>query len=589
MTRQTRLNSLVLLLIAICSFNSDAVGQQITAEGNVSINGQQAPPELGPVAFVGDILIGTFLDSFASGRLTASEGALLDANFIRIGSEQSTGIFEARGIGTSVATSQGINLFSGSFSVTDGAAVSGFSLGTSNSSPFAPTINISGLGSQLTLGSVFLDRGTLNVSDTGAFSANSLNLGNNSFPANARLNLTDGAQAVVGDLDFGFDVQGRSEVSIGDDSFLSVFSNLTIDGNNTVTLEGGWLVSEQGLNINQFGELRGYGEVIGGIQLEGSPLGSHRLTVTADQTLRTSGISNFTGQITNFGTLDAGSNTIQNAFNGRYLGENSTIRAIELINDGKVNLTKGHNFVEANLDNRGDFNISGGATVIFTNDILNNGVIYTHAGSTSTLLGRLFGSGVFEGEGDVAILGEFAPGNSPGLVSFESDLAFGAGATTEIEIGGTLRSTALPQSIVGHYDAFDVGGTLTLDGELEIALVDGFEIESGQEFVIADVDGSLEGQFNGLDEGAVVGNFGGGELFISYVAGDGNDVSLFTAAAPEVLLGDTNQDGLVDFADIPTFIEILIAGEFLAAADTNQDGAVNFSDIDAFIEILIGN
>ena len=53
------------------------------------------------------------------------------------------------------------------------------------------------------------------------------------------------------------------------------------------------------------------------------------------------------------------------------------------------------------------------------------------------------------------------------------------------------------------------------------------------------------------------------------------------------LLGDVNQDGGVDFADIPAFIEILIGGAFLAEADINQDSAVDFADIPGFIEILI--
>ena len=53
------------------------------------------------------------------------------------------------------------------------------------------------------------------------------------------------------------------------------------------------------------------------------------------------------------------------------------------------------------------------------------------------------------------------------------------------------------------------------------------------------------------------------------------------------LLGDANQDGEVDFSDIPSFIDVLIGGEFQAEADANQDGAVDFADIPAFIEILM--
>ena len=54
------------------------------------------------------------------------------------------------------------------------------------------------------------------------------------------------------------------------------------------------------------------------------------------------------------------------------------------------------------------------------------------------------------------------------------------------------------------------------------------------------------------------------------------------------LLGDTDQDGVVNFLDIPPFIAILTAGTYLEEADCNEDGIVNFLDIPAFIAILNG-
>ena len=53
-----------------------------------------------------------------------------------------------------------------------------------------------------------------------------------------------------------------------------------------------------------------------------------------------------------------------------------------------------------------------------------------------------------------------------------------------------------------------------------------------------------------------------------------------------VLLGDVNQDEVVNFEDIPSFIEVLQAGTFLPEADCNQDDFVNFDDIPALVEIL---
>ena len=55
------------------------------------------------------------------------------------------------------------------------------------------------------------------------------------------------------------------------------------------------------------------------------------------------------------------------------------------------------------------------------------------------------------------------------------------------------------------------------------------------------------------------------------------------------ILGDCNQDGVVDFSDIPAFIEVLSSGSFLYEADCNHDGVVTFADIPAFIQILIAS
>ncbi len=69
--------------------------------------------------------------------------------------------------------------------------------------------------------------------------------------------------------------------------------------------------------------------------------------------------------------------------------------------------------------------------------------------------------------------------------------------------------------------------------------------------------------------------------------GQTSQVTFNIDAAQPFLLGDSNQDGVVDFADIPSFISILQNGEFLDEADINRDGAVNFIDISFFIDLLI--
>ena len=60
----------------------------------------------------------------------------------------------------------------------------------------------------------------------------------------------------------------------------------------------------------------------------------------------------------------------------------------------------------------------------------------------------------------------------------------------------------------------------------------------------------------------------------------------FTVVQPEILVGDCNRDGVVNFLDIPPFVQTVSTGEFRAEADINQDGEVDFLDIFPFVAIL---
>ena len=67
------------------------------------------------------------------------------------------------------------------------------------------------------------------------------------------------------------------------------------------------------------------------------------------------------------------------------------------------------------------------------------------------------------------------------------------------------------------------------------------------------------------------------------------DAELGVLVETLLLLGDVNQDGIVNFLDISPFIGLLSAGDTQAEADIDQNGTVNFLDISPFIGILAGN
>ena len=98
---------------------------------------------------------------------------------------------------------------------------------------------------------------------------------------------------------------------------------------------------------------------------------------------------------------------------------------------------------------------------------------------------------------------------------------------------------------------------------------------------------ATSGAFGGTD-GPAPGSSSTGE------ANNGVDISsimITFASANDLLIGDTNLDGIVNFLDISPFISILSGGagfdpQAIANADINQSGEVNFLDISPFINAL---
>ena len=55
----------------------------------------------------------------------------------------------------------------------------------------------------------------------------------------------------------------------------------------------------------------------------------------------------------------------------------------------------------------------------------------------------------------------------------------------------------------------------------------------------------------------------------------------------EKLIGDVNLDGMIDFNDIPRFVDLLLMGMFQCEADIDGNGVVNFNDIPPFVDLLL--
>jgi hypothetical protein len=94
----------------------------------------------------------------------------------------------------------------------------------------------------------------------------------------------------------------------------------------------------------------------------------------------------------------------------------------------------------------------------------------------------------------------------------------------DVELGGVQMD---------DFDSIRVMMDAIVGGELNVSMIDSFQLAPQQEFLILETDGIMNGEFSDLREGSLVGTFNGIDLFITYIGGDGNDVALFTAV-PEL-------------------------------------------------------
>ena len=217
--------------------------------------------------------------------------------------------------------------------------------------------------------------------------------------------------------------------------------------------------------------------------------------------------------------------------------------------DSVVNVSGGNLIGILDASSGSEVNISG-ATLVEVNAAYDS-VVNFSGGSARTL--RAIADGVVNiSGGNVDVLSVF----SDGVVNIS---------------GGSVGN----QITANEGSALNIRGT-----EFSINGTPLSNLQNEQPFIVNDRDGTLSGVL--ADGEPFSFTFGA-----SYRSISPNATLTVTLVEPIFLLGDCNQNGVVDFSDIPAFISVLIADTFLAEADTNQDGMVDFADIPPFIDILI--
>ena len=306
---------------------------------------------------------------------------------------------------------------------------------------------------------------------------------------------------------------------------LSAAADLQVTGTATVQPRGA--IELGAANVLHASQLDNSGVIHGSGQVDArlNNLERGRVSLGAGQRVQFTGAGTYqnAGMLDVLGGEAAFTGTLVNAAStGMIAGRDAVLRFDGgLTNLGSLALSSGNSDVFGDIDNTGTIALGARTTITVYDDLVQNGAFVVPTSSAATLYGAFTGSGGFTGGGEVVVLGDLRPGNSPAVVVYDGDITLGPTAHTAIDIEGLL---------LGQYDVIQVTGEATLGGTLGVAIGEDFSLGLGQSFIFLTAEGGLTGQFAGLLDGSEVGTFGGMPLYIDYEA---NSVSLQTAPIPE--------------------------------------------------------
>ncbi len=279
-------------------------------------------------------------------------------------------------------------------------------------------------------------------------------------------------------------------------------------GNLTIPAAGRFTYSGSGLsvsNLSNSGTFVGGGQVIGNFVNASS--GDVRIAGGQTLYLQNPAPQSNAGLIEVFGAAASQAQfesvgPFTNASGSMIAAQYATLRFDSgVTNQGSIAFSGGVNNVFGAVTNNpgGNITMTGGAAVTFYNNVVQNGTLnLSTVGGTSSavFLGTLSGTGGITGGGEVVVMGDLHPGNSPGALAIHGNVYLAASTISDMQLTGTAAGS--------QYDQLNVTGTIALDGALSITLPNpGYRPTQGTQFQIMTF-GSYTGAFtsmSGLDLG----------------------------------------------------------------------------------------
>jgi hypothetical protein len=221
---------------------------------------------------------------------------------------------------------------------------------------------------------------------------------------------------------------------------------------------------------------------------------------------------------------------------------------------------------DATVDVANTLRVFDGGTVYFSGGMLTADTIdHTHGGAFNFTGGTLHVdtfNGTLDQNG-----GTLAPGTSPGKTVISSDYNQNSGVL-EIELGGTVQTS--------EYDFVEVLGLASLNGDLVVSAINGFNPTYGDSFDLLMAWGGLIDAFNSVSFPTNPANSAWS------LTNDGNFLRL---SLDSTLAGDLDNDGFVGISDLNLVLGAwnLTVPPANAAADPSGDDFVGIEDLNTVL------
>jgi hypothetical protein len=329
------------------------------------------------------------------------------------------------------------------------------------------------------------------------------------------------------------------------------------------------LYNGQGYSINNTGLIHGDGVIAMNVSNSTGEIRAEdgkRLKITGGLGLNYGKI-NLQG-----GTLELTQPMTNQAGGGQIVGRGTLIvGGTGLTNSGNIAFSAGISDVFGDvLNSTGSasqgITISGNANVTFWDDVTNGTsasdptLFKVSSGSVATFFGTYSGNGV-SGTGSVYYEADVSPGFSPASVNYGGNMTLDSTSDLKIELGGRTVGT--------QYDKVNVAGQLSLDGALNVVLINGFKPKAGDSFDILNW-GSLSGTFAG---GVNLPTLGGRIVWDAshLYASDSTGGTLSVVQTYYADVADVNSDGVVNNLDIQALISLLANNAALGGGGGSVD------------------